>query len=330
MSLLESRTYFKPLKYPWAFEAYELQNKLHWLPSEVPLHEDIKDWNSRLSPEEKNLLTQLFRFFTQGDIDVAQGYYDKYIPMFKPPEIRMMLGSFAAMEAIHVHAYSLLLDTVGMPETEYQAFADYEEMASKHDYVELFDPSNCNSIHTTEERNREIARTLAVYSAFTEGLQLFSSFAILLNFQRFGKMKGMGQIVTWSIRDESLHVESMIKLFRTFIEENPSIWTDDFKKELYDICREMVTLEDRFIDLVFEQGGVEGLEPEEVKEYIRYIADRRLLQLGLKPNYGVKDNPLPWLEEILNGVEHANFFETRATEYSKAALSGSWSNVWKN
>jgi len=330
MSLLGTREYYKPFDYPWAFEYYQAQQRMHWIPKEVPLHEDVRDWR-RAGKEERNLITQLFRFFTQGDVDVAAGYYDKFIPLFQKPELRMMMGAFANMESIHQEAYSLLLDTIGMPEVEYQAFSKYEEMAAKHDYVSNYDPMAArllDSPYVEEAELKEMTRTLAVYPAFTEGLQLFSSFAILLNFSRFGKYKGMSQIVTWSIRDESLHVEGMIELFKTFIRENREVWTDDFKREIYDIAREMVSLEDAFIDLVFELGGIEGLEPDEVKSYIRYIGDRRLLQLGLKPNWGVKDNPLPWLDEILNGVEHSNFFETRSTEYSKASLVGDWSEVW--
>jgi len=313
MSLLKERIYYKPFEYPWAFEAYDTQQKMHWLPSEVPMMEDVKDWNSRLTNEEKNLVTQILKFFTQGDVDIAQAYLDKYIPMFKPPEVRMMLSAFAASEANHAHSYSLLNDTIGLPDSEYKAFQDYQAMADKHNY--LF-----------EERGDSIeskARDLAVFSAFGEGLQLFASFIMLLNFQRFGKMKGMCQIVTWSIRDESHHVENMIKLFHTLVDENKHIWTDDFKATLYQICRDMVDLEDKFIDLAFEQGGIQGLSADEVKMYIRHIADRRLLQLGLKPNYEIKDNPLPWLDWVLNGVEHTNFFENRATEYSKGSTTGS-------
>ena len=230
----------------------------------------------------------------------------------------MMMSSFANMEAIHQHAYSLLLDTVGMPEIEYKAFAEYEEMADKHDYVGNFKPLKSDK--------RTIAKTLAVYSAFTEGLQLFSSFAILMNFQRFGKMKGMCQIVAYSIKDESLHVEAMTKLFREFIKENLDIWTDDFKKEIYQICREMVKLEEKFLDLVFEMGNLEGLTKEEMYAYNKYIADRRLLQLGLKPNFKQKDNPLTWLDDVL-GVEHQNFFEGRATSYQKAGLRGDYGQL---
>ena len=294
------------------FDYYSQQNQMHWFPEDVPLHNDVKDWQT-MTAEEKNLLTQIFRLFTQSDVDVSSGYVDRYMKIFKKPEARMMMGAFNNMESIHQHAYSLLLDTVGMPEVEYKAFADYEAMADKHEYID--------SVKVAKGDKRSIAKALAVYSGFTEGLQLFSSFIILLNFPRFGKMKGMGQIITYSIRDESLHVEAMTKLFREFIQENIDIWDDEFKAEIYQACREMVDLEDRFLDLVFEQGNIEGLTKAEMQEYIRYIADRRLLQLGLKPNYNIKDNPLNWLDDVL-GVEHQNFFEGRATTYMKAGMRG--------
>jgi ribonucleoside-diphosphate reductase beta chain len=178
------------------------------------------------------------------------------------------------------------------------------------------------------ESRFEIAKTLAAFGAFTEGLQLFASFAILLNFPRFGKMKGMGQIVTWSVRDESLHCASIVKLFRTFIQENPDLWTEDLRREIYLTCAAIVSHEDAFIDLAFEQGPVEGLTPREVKQYIRFIADRRLIELGLGELFHVAKNPLPWLDEMLNAVEHANFFENRATEYSKASTAGTWDEAF--
>ncbi len=290
---------------------------MHWFPEDVPLHNDVQDWQD-LEPSEKNLLTQIFRLFTQSDVDVSSGYVDRYMRIFKKPEARMMMGAFNNMESIHQHAYSLLLDTVGMPEIEYKAFAEYSAMADKHQYVD--------AVKVTKGDKKSIAKALAVYSAFTEGLQLFSSFIILLNFPRFGRMKGMGQIITYSIRDESLHVEAMTRLFREFVHENLDIWNDEFKKEIYQACRDMVDLEDRFLNLVFEMGDIEGLTKKEMQNYIRYIADRRLLQLGLKPNYKVKDNPLNWLDDVL-GVEHQNFFEGRATTYMKAGLRGNVEKV---
>ena len=312
MSLLDTRDYYKPFDHPWMFDYYSQQNQMHWFPEDVPLHNDVKDWQT-MTDEERNLLTQIFRLFTQSDVDVSSGYVDRYMKLFKKPEARMMMGAFNNMESIHQHAYSLLLDTVGMPEVEYKAFAEYEAMADKHEYI--------NAVKVAKGDKKSIAKALAVYSGFTEGLQLFSSFIILLNFPRFGKMKGMGQIITYSIRDESMHVEAMTKLFREFMQENIDLWTDDFKREIYQACREMVDLEDRFLDLVFEQGDIPGLTKKEMQQYIRYIADRRLLQLGLKTNYGVKENPLNWLDDVL-GVEHQNFFEGRATTYMKAGLRG--------
>ena len=323
LTVTDAKGFYKPFKYQFAFEAYELQQQMHWMPKEVPLANDVKDWNHKLSSKEKNLLTQLFRFFTTGDVDIGQAYIDKYMKAFKNEEVRMMLSSFAAMESVHAHAYSLLLDTIGMPEVEYQAFRSYKAMADKHDYVSSFNIDN----------EADVARALAVFSAFTEGLQLFSTFAILMNFARGdlpsgARMTGMNQIVTWSIRDESLHVESMSKLFRVYIEERMHLWTPEFRTELQNICRTMVELEDAFIDLAFEQGGIEGLTPEEVKQYIRFIADRRLQGIGLEPIYGIGKNPLVWLDYMLSGVEHANFFENRATEYAKGTLTGSWNEVW--
>jgi ribonucleoside-diphosphate reductase beta chain len=193
-------------------------------------------------------------------------------------------------------------------------------MKEKHDYI-----IDVSSKNTTKENT---AAHIAVFSAFTEGMQLFSSFIMLLNFPRHGKMKGMGQIVTWSIVDETQHCESMIKLFRTYIEENKEIWNDELKSKIYGMAEKMVELEDKFIDLSFSMGAMDNLTPEEVKKYIRYIADRRLISLGLKGIFKVKRNPLPWVEEMINAPTHTNFFENRATDYAKGALTGDWSDVW--
>lgn len=242
-----------------------------------------------------------------------------YAQVFKPTEIQMMLAAFSSMETIHIDAYSHLLDTLGMPEVEYQAFMKYKEMKDKYDYMQEF---NVDS-------KVDIAKTLAVFGAFTEGLQLFASFAMLLNFQRFGKMKGMCQIVAWSVRDETLHTNSIIKLFRTFIQENKEIWTDEFRETLTEACKTIVEHEDAFIDLAFEfDGAIEGISSHDVKRYIRFIADRRLTQLGLQAIYHIERNPLPWLDELLGAPEHTNFFENRVTEYAKAATKGSWDEAF--
>jgi ribonucleoside-diphosphate reductase beta chain len=315
--LTHTRKEFKPFNYPWAFDMWEQHEAAHWLPKEVPLHEDIKEFNI-LSIEEQSFITNIFRFFTQGDLDVAEGYIKNYLPYFPQPEVRMMLLSFAAREAVHIVAYSYLIESLGLPESIYNEFLEYKEMADKHAFFETFATGNKN----------QMLQQIAAISAFTEGLQLFSSFAMLLNFPRHGKMKGMGQIVTWSILDESMHVEALIKLFRTFVEENRSIWTDEVKSQIYSTAKKMVELEDAFIDLCFGKYSFKGLDKEDLKKYIRYIADRRLIQMGMKGIFKQKENTLPWIDEMINAPIHGNFFENRVTDYAKGSLSGDWSDVW--
>jgi ribonucleoside-diphosphate reductase beta chain len=320
LKITDERNSFKPFHYPWAYDSWLKHEQSHWLHTEVPMLEDVKDWKNRLSEAEKTFLTNIFRFFTQGDIDVAGGYVKNYLPYFKQPEVRMMLLGFAAREALHVAAYSHLIETLGMPDSTYAEFLEYQEMKDKHDYVLGISAQNGDVAST--------AAHIAVFSAFTEGMQLFSSFIMLLNFPRHGKMKGMGQIITWSIVDETQHCESMIKLFRTYVEENKQIWNDELKERIYSIAEKMVELEDKFIDLAFGVNDMENLTAADVKQYIRYIADRRLISLGLKGIFKVKKNPLPWVEEMINAPTHTNFFENRATDYAKGALSGNWEEVW--
>ena len=193
--LVPSHSY-KPFRYPWAFDFWKKQQQVHWMPEEVPLGEDCKDWATNLTESEKNLLTQIFRFFTQSDVEVNDNYMERYARVFKPTEVKMMLSAFSNMETIHIAAYALLLETIGMPDSEFSAFMEYEAMADKHNYMQEFGVDS----------EADIARTVAMFGGFTEGLQLFASFAMLMNFPRLNKMKGMGQIVTWSIRDESLHL----------------------------------------------------------------------------------------------------------------------------
>lgn len=317
-TLLSAPPIYKPFAYPWAYDAWKAQQQAHWMPDEVPLGDDCRDWQ-KMSTGERNLLTQIFRFFTQQDVEVQDCYMTKYAAVFKPTEVKMMLTAFANMETIHIAAYSHLLDTIGMPEVEYSAFLRYKEMKDKHDYLQSF---NVDSTY-------ELAKTLAVFGAFTEGVQLFASFAILLNFQRFGKMKGMGQIVTWSARDETLHTTNIIRLVHTLCQENAhDIPSQKFDEDLYEMARVTVEHEDHFIDLAFEMGPLQDLTAKEVKQYVRFLADRRLIQLGRLPIFGERRNPLPWMDAALNAVEFTNFFENRPTEYTKGATKGSWDDAY--
>ena len=311
---------YKPFRYPWAYEYWKKQQQVHWMPEEVPLGEDLKDWATKLNDKERNLLTQIFRFFTQSDVEVNDNYMERYSRVFKPTEVKMMLASFSNMETIHIAAYALLLETIGMPDSEFTAFLEFQEMRDKHDYMQKFGVDS----------HADIARTLAMFGGFTEGLQLFASFAMLMNFPRHNKMKGMGQIVSWSVRDESLHCEGIVKLYHAFNKETGAV-TKSVADDIIDCCKTVVGLEDKFIDLAFSAGEIQGMTPDDIKAYIRFIADWRLRQLGLPEVYQAKENPLPWLQSMLSGVEHANFFEARSTEYSKAATKGQWhgsDGVW--
>ena len=317
--LMEFSETYKPFHYPWAVDLTTRHEKAHWIEDEIDLSEDVTDWKgNKVTKKEKEYITNILRLFTQSDVAVGQNYYDIFIPKFKNNEVRNMLGSFAAREGIHQRAYALLNETLGLPDSEYHAFLEYKEMTDKVDFMM---ENDSNTLHGT---GLALAKMV-----FNEGISLFASFVMLLNFQRFGKMKGMGKVVEWSIRDESMHVEGNAKLFKAFCNEHSRIVDDGFKAEIYKMAKTAVKLEDKFIDLAYEVGGIEGLKAEEVKEYIRYITDRRLLQLGLKPNFKVKDNPLPWLEWVLNGADHTNFFENRVTEYEVAGLTGTWATAYE-
>lgn len=314
MSLLEQNKSYKPFTYPWAVNYATEHERIHWIEDELELQTDVSHWKSgKLSKEEKNHITQILRLFTQTDVAVGTNYLEYYIPKFKNNEIRAMLTAFASREFIHQRAYALLNDTLGLPEEEFTAFLEYQQMADKVEFMGDID------VHSLSGTGLAIAR-----SVLNEGMSLFSAFAMLLNYQRFGKMPGMCTVVEWSVRDESQHAEGMAKLFREFCEEHPRIVNDDFKKDIYEMFRQAVKLEDKVIDLAYEMGALEGLTAGEVKQYIRYLADRRLIQLGLKPNWKVKDNPLPWMEELIGGSSISNFFEKRVTDYNAQGMTGTW------
>jgi glutaredoxin 3 len=313
MSLFKLSTTYKPFQYPWAVELAKKHEEVHWVEDEAELSEDVQDWRTKLTADEKEFITQVLRLFTQSDVQVGENYHEFLIPKFKNNEVRNMLSSFAARETVHQRAYALLNDTLGMGDDEYFKFMEYKAMADK---IEFMKEGKTNS-------QSDLALVLA-QSVFNEGMSLFSSFVMLLNFQRFGKMKGMGTIVEWSIRDETIHVQGNAKLFRTLCDEHPKIVNDELKSKIYEMAKTAVALEDKFIQLAFNGSDVQGLSRDDVKLYVRHIADRRLLQLGLKPKFKVKDNPLPWLDWVLNGASHDNFFEKRVTEYSVTGMEGEW------
>lgn len=334
MSLLKGRDTYKPFDYPIFFDLWKTHENGHWSPSEVAMANDIKDWKTVLTESQKLFVTNVFRFFTQGDVDIASAYAKCYIPYFNCPEVRMMLTSFAAREAVHIHAYSHLIDTLNMPDATYKEFLSYESMKNKQQYImkyiDCHDEISKNYDEMSDLNIEHIATSIALFSGFTEGMQLFSSFAMLLLFQHNGLLLGMGRIVAWSVIDENNHTNGMIHLYKLFVEENiDRINISRLKNNINNIAIEMVKLEDAFIDETF--GTYESffdLTAKTMKNFIRFIADKRLEALQCEKIYNIKDNPLPWIEQIINAQEHANFFEQTSTSYSKIDTTNTWNDVW--
>nr|UOX60997.1 MAG: hypothetical protein DiTV3a_F1ORF3 [Diabrotica toursvirus 3a] len=385
--LLKGRTCFKPFTYPDFYDRWQKHERSHWLPTEVQMSEDINDWNNKLQQKEKDFLINIFRFFTQGDIDVAGAYCTEYLPYFcKTPEICMLLCSIVAREAVHIDGYSYLIETLGMPESTYREFLEYKEMSDKQRFIKKFQKGNfhllndkmtpslffaaclilsllihpalfiiilslspiiwCNSYKYMQRKVKEqIAGGLALFSGFTEGMQLFSSFTMLLSFPKNGLMKGMGQIVTWSIVDETQHTEGMIQLLKIFIKEYGTssckcnkilgcdcIRFDKLKKTIKTLAKTMVDLEDEFINLAYKSYAEDeqfmGISKSSLKLYIRYIADKRLIAMDVEPIFNISSNPLPEFEVMINAPINTNFFENRSTDYAKTGLLN-WTSVWK-
>lgn len=331
IKLCTERSTFKPFEYPECYEKWDVHEHAHWSFKELNMQDDVNDWINKLTDSEKTFLIQILRYFTQGDVDVAAGYVE-YLQIFKQPEVRMMLFGFGAREAMHIASYSHLITTLNLPEAMYQEFMKFKAMKDKHEFVfnKKF-KSTCITrfikflIFGYDEKLEEIAIKIALFSAFIEGVQLFSSFIMLLNFTRHGLMKKMGQIIQWSIADETHHTNSMMGLYCTLVSENKEyIRLDVLRHRVYWTANRIVELEDSFIDLAFEMGEMRDLTKKDVKNYIRYITDRRLTTLGYQPIYNIKKNPLDWVEDILNAPTHTNFFENKPTEYAKASLIGEW------
>lgn len=310
--LLEPSKSYVPI-YPQFVEITKEHEEAHWHEGEAKLQQDVEQWKTGvINEKEKYFVNSILRLFTQSDVAVGSDYYDNLIPVFRNNETRNMLGSFAGREGVHQRAYALLNDTLGFGEGFYTEFLEYGEMKEKLEF--MLDVKNT----TPQEIAEGIAKQVLV-----EGVCLFASFAMLLNFQRQGKLMGMGDVNQWSIRDESIHVKGLAALFLQFVKEHPAVLTDKFKQRIYQTARDCVRLEDGFIDLAFRMGGVEGISAESTKQYIRSVCDYRMQQIGFKPEYNV-ENPFDWLEWVTSSSTIENFFEANTTGYSKNSMVGSY------
>ena len=308
MGITDPRLYYKPFEYPKAFEYFENQHRVHWLASEVPLASDLNDWNSKLTPSEKNLIGNILKSFTQTEIHVNEYWSGKVAAWFPKFEIQAAARAMADFESIHAQAYARLNEELGLD--DFQAFLEDEVAKAKIDRL----------IETPGATLRDKALSLAIFSAFTEGVNLFSSFAVLMSFQLRNLLKGTGQIVEYSVRDESLHSEFGCYLFKILMDENPELKTKEFEQEIYDACDLSIQLEFDFIDKAFEMGDIPNLTPTQLKNYIKERANQKLIELGYKTLYSDIDqellNQMSWFGSLTRGKSQTDFFHHTVTDYS--------------
>jgi len=313
-NLTETNEIFVP-KYLKLQEITDEHERGHWIPEEMDMRIDCEQWkNGTISEEEKAFIKNILRLFTQSDTDVCASYVNRLLPIFKNADARIMLLSFAARETTHMKAYKRLNDTLGYDSEAFMSeFLSFKEMKDKHDFMIEESPLGNPS---------EIALYLAK-QVLMEGVNLFGMFAMLLSFSQEGKLPGTVSGNQWSIGDESVHVNGLTTLFNLYLEENPSVINNHFKAIIYETARKVVALEDEFITLTYKVGKNNNATEESVKAYVRYVCDYRMQQMGLKPQFGIKENPLPWIDLITSNT-FANFFEATSVQYSKNSMSGEW------
>jgi ribonucleoside-diphosphate reductase beta chain len=315
--LTQERNFYKPFEYQQAFDFYKDQHRAHWLADEVPLASDLNDWKMKLTVEEKNLIGNILKSFAQTEVHVNDYWSSKVSQWFPKPEIVAMSSTFGAFEAIHAEAYARLNDELGLD--DFQAFLEDEAAKSKIERL----------LDTKSETIEEKAQSLAIFSAFTEGVNLFSSFAILMSFQLRNLMKGTGQIVEWSVRDESLHSKAGCWLFKTLISENPHLDTPQLRNSIIEACELSVQLEFDFIDKAFEMGDTENLSKAQLKNFIKQRANEKMVELGYSAIYNDIDpnllRQMEWFGHLTSGKTQQDFFAGRVTSYSKSTAD--WSDL---
>jgi ribonucleoside-diphosphate reductase beta chain len=317
-NLLHERIIYKPFEYPQAYEYWLSQQQAHWLHTEVPMMSDLTDWNSNLNATEKNIIGSILKGFAQTETVVNDYWSGLVTKWFRKPEIIMMATTFGAFETIHAEAYSLLNETLGLDNFS-EFLEDEATMAKIENLMVVRDSFN------GEKDLHEIAKSLAIFSAFTEGVNLFSSFAILLSFKLRNKLKGVGQIVEWSIRDESMHSEAGCWLFRTLIEENPHLKTKELEAAINEAALLSLKLELDFIDKVYELGDLEGCPKYDLQNFIKNRVNTKLGDLGYNPIITNIDmtavERMKWFDHLSAGKQHTDFFANRVTNYSKGHMT---------
>lgn len=307
MALVDQRVYYRPFEYPEAYEFYRNQQLVHWTKDEIKIGEDLQNWNKDLTETEKKVIGGILKGFTQ--MEVLVGDYWRNVPRWFPkPEIGLMCSTFSYFETIHQDSYALINETLGLD--DFTEFLYDEDTKKKIDYfIDIQDQSSLE----------EKAKSLAIFSAFAEGCMLFSSFAVLLSFQRENLMKGVGQIVSFSIRDENTHSNGGCWLFNVLCNENVGL-RETVKGDILDAARAVYNLEKKFIDNLFQDDSIRTLNPFDLKQFIKHRINMKLSELGYDPIFEVDKESIDrmsWFDSLSGGREFGDFFATRVNEYSK-------------
>lgn len=317
-NIIKPRLVYKPFEYQEAADFWLKQQQAHWLHTEVPMMSDLTDWNSNLNETEKNIIGSILKGFAQTETVVNDYWSGLVTKWFRKPEIIMMATTFGAFETIHAEAYSLLNETLGLDNFD-EFLEDEATMAKIQNLMDARDSFQ------GEINWHEVAKSLAIFSAFTEGVNLFSSFAVLLSFKMRNKLKGVGQIVEWSIRDESLHSEAGCWLFRTLVKENPKLKTKELEAAINEAALLSLKLELDFINKVYELGDLEGCSKHDLEHFIKNRVNTKLGDLGYKPIISNVDmtavERMKWFDHLSAGKQHTDFFANRVTNYSKGHLT---------
>ena len=315
--LIQPRIVYKPFEYPEAYDYWLKQQQAHWLHTEVPMMSDLNDWKQNLSATEKNIVGSILKGFAQTETIVNDYWSGLVTKWFRKPEVIMMATTFGAFETIHAEAYSLLNETLGLD--DFSEFLEDEATMAKIETLMAIRDS-----FGEENDWHEIAKSLAIFSAFTEGVNLFSSFAVLLSFKMKNKLKGIGQIVEWSIRDESMHSEAGCWLFRTLVKENPKLKTPELEAAINEAALLSLKLELDFIDKVYELGDLEQCNKYDLQNFIKNRVNTKLGDLGYKPIVMNVDmtavERMKWFDHLSAGKQHTDFFANRVTNYSKGHM----------
>jgi ribonucleoside-diphosphate reductase beta chain len=308
-----------PFKYKWAWEKYLAGCSNHWMPQEINMQRDIELWKSPngLSEDERRIVQRNLGFFVTADSLAANNIVLGTYRHITAPECRQYLLRQAFEEAIHSHAYQYIVESLGLDEAE--IFNAYHEVKSIRDKDEFLIPfidvlTNPTFKTGTPEADQTLLRSLIVFACLMEGLFFYVGFVQILALGRQNKMTGSAEQYMYILRDESMHCNFGIDLINQIKLENPHLWTTEFRDEITALFHRAIDLEYAYAEDTMPRG-VLGLNASMFKEYLRFVATRRAVQIGLDPLFPQASNPFPWMSEMIDLKKQRNFFETRVIEY---------------